>query len=114
LKALNKGHPAAAGIAIGAAWSGLLSNFAAGIFRVILRPFKIDDYVSAGGMVGTVMAIGLFGTSINTTDNFQTMIGNAKIFPDNDPEFFHQRVSAGGSGGTAGPYGRPQCGDWIA
>lgn len=78
---------AAAGIAIGAAWSGLLSNFAAGIFLVILRPFKIDDFVSAGGMLGTVTAIGLFGTTINTPDNIQTIVGNAKIFSDTIQNF---------------------------
>src|SRR5688500_8385414 len=51
---------AAVGIAIGAAWSGLLANFAAGAFLVVLRPFKVGDYVKAGGLDGTVREIGLF------------------------------------------------------
>ena len=55
---------AAAGIAIGAAWAGLLANFAAGIFLVILRPFKVGDFIQAGGMTGTVHEMGLFATQI--------------------------------------------------
>jgi small conductance mechanosensitive channel len=78
---------AAAGIAIGAAWSGLLANFAAGVFLVILRPFKVGDFISAGGVDGTVEAIGLFGTTINTGDNVHTIIGNNKIFSDNIRNF---------------------------
>ena len=45
---------AAVGIAIGAAWAGLLSNFAAGIFLMVLRPFKVGDFIQGGGMLGTV------------------------------------------------------------
>jgi small conductance mechanosensitive channel len=71
---------AAGGVAIGVAWGGLLANFAAGAFLVFLRPFKVGDFVTAGGVTGTVEAIGLFGTTINTPDNFQTIIGNNSIF----------------------------------
>jgi small conductance mechanosensitive channel len=74
---------AAAGIAIGAAWSGLLANFAAGVFIIILRPFKVGDFIAAGGIEGTVEAIGLFGTTVNTGDNVHTIVGNNKIFSDN-------------------------------
>ena len=70
---------AGAGIAIGAAWSGLLSNFAAGIFLLILRPFKLGEYITGGGVEGTVTEIGLFSTTINTPDNVKTFVGNAKI-----------------------------------
>lgn len=73
---------AAAGIAIGAAWSGLLANFAAGVFLVILRPFKVGDFVTVGGVTGTVRDIGLFGTTVNTPDNVLAIVGNAKIFGD--------------------------------
>ncbi|MBV8821025.1 MAG: mechanosensitive ion channel family protein [Acidobacteriaceae bacterium] len=73
---------AAMGIAIGAAWSGLMSNFAAGMFLIILRPFKVGDFVTAGGITGTVEAIGLFGTMLNTPDNVATIIGNAKVLGD--------------------------------
>ena len=71
------------GIAIGAAWGGLLSNFAAGAFLIVLRPFKVGDYILAGGVEGTVHQLGLFATSIVTPDNVETIVGNAKIFADN-------------------------------
>jgi small conductance mechanosensitive channel len=73
---------AAGGVAIGVAWGGLLANFAAGTFLVFLRPFKVGDVVAAGGVTGSVEAIGLFGTTINTPDNVLTIIGNNKIFSD--------------------------------
>jgi small conductance mechanosensitive channel len=78
---------AGVGIAVGAAWSGLLSNFAAGLFLVMLRPFKVGDFVSAGGVIGTVQAIGLFGTTVNTPDNVLTIVGNSKIFSDTIQNF---------------------------
>lgn len=67
------------GLAIGAAWGGLLSNFAAGAFILVLRPFKAGDYVAAGGVEGTIRMIGLFSTTIDTGDNVQTLVGNASI-----------------------------------
>ena len=73
---------AAAGVAIGLAWSGLLANFAAGAFMVVLRPIKVGDFVTIGGVTGTVTELGLFTTTINTPDNVQTIIGNNKIFSD--------------------------------
>lgn len=73
---------AAMGIAIGAAWAGLLSNFAAGVFVVVLRPFKVGDAITAGGVTGTVEQIGLFATQFLTPDNIHTVVGNAKIFGD--------------------------------
>lgn len=78
---------AGAGVAIGAAWSGLLGNFAAGAFMLILRPFKVGDFVSIGGTVGTVHELGLFGTTIVTPDNVMTLIGNGKIFGDTIQNF---------------------------
>jgi small conductance mechanosensitive channel len=78
---------AAGGVAIGVAWGGLLANFAAGAFLVFLRPFKVGDFVSVGGVVGTVESVGLFGTVINTPDNVQTIIGNNKIFADTIQNF---------------------------
>jgi small conductance mechanosensitive channel len=78
---------AGAGLAIGAAWSGLLGNFAAGAFMLILRPFKVGDFVSVGGVTGTVHELGLFGTSIVTPDNVLTLIGNGKIFGDTIQNF---------------------------
>jgi len=74
---------AAMGVAIGAAWAGLLANFAAGAFLVVLRPFKVGDYVKVAGVEGTVMEVGLFASAINTPDNVLTVVGNNKIFGDN-------------------------------
>lgn len=73
---------AAAGVAIGMAWSGLLANFAAGAFMIVLRPFKVGDFVTAGGVTGTVKEIGLFVTAIVTLENVVTLVGNNKIFSD--------------------------------
>src|SRR5277367_4007638 len=73
---------AAAGVAIGMAWSGLLSNFAAGVFLIILQPFKVGDFVTAGGVTGTVEEVGLFVTAINAPDNVRNIVGNSKIFGD--------------------------------
>jgi small conductance mechanosensitive channel len=73
---------AAAGVAIGAAWAGLLSNFAGGAFLIVLRPFKVGDYVKVGGVEGTVTEIGLFATTLLTPDNVTTYVGNGKIFGD--------------------------------
>ena len=78
---------ASAGLAVGLAWSGLLQNFAAGAFLMILRPFKVGDLIQAGGVLGTVEDIGLFVTTINTLDNIKTFVGNAKIFNDNIQNF---------------------------
>jgi len=78
---------AAGGIAIGVAWGGLLANFAAGAFLVFLRPFKVGDFVTAGGVTGTVDAISLFGTTINTPDNVLTIVGNNKVFSETIQNF---------------------------
>jgi small conductance mechanosensitive channel len=78
---------AGAGVAIGAAWSGLLGNFAAGAFMLVLRPFKVGDFVLIGGVVGTGHELGLFGTTIITPDNVLTLIGNGKIFGDTIQNF---------------------------
>lgn len=71
---------AGAGLAIGTAWAGMLANFAAGAFMVILRPFKVGDQVSVAGITGTVREIGLFVTAIDTSDNIRTFVGNNKVF----------------------------------
>ena len=78
---------AGAGVAIGAAWSGMLGNFAAGAFMLILRPFKVGDFVSVGGVTGTVHELGLFGTTIVTPDSVLTVVGNGKIFADTIQNF---------------------------
>jgi small conductance mechanosensitive channel len=78
---------AAAGVAIGMAWSGLLANFAGGVFLVILQPFKVGDFVTAAGVTGTIEEIGLFATTLNTPDNVKTIVGNGKVFSDTIQNF---------------------------
>ncbi len=73
---------AGAGVAIGVAWSGMLGNFAAGAFMLILRPFKVGDFVQVAGITGTVQELGLFGTTLVTPDNVMTIVGNGKVFGD--------------------------------
>ena len=86
---------AGAGVAIGAAWSGLLGNFASGIFLLVLRPYQVGDYVAVGGVEGTVLDLGLFGTTINTPDNVKTIVGNGKVMGGDIKNFSsnpHRRV----------------------
>ncbi|MFO0760092.1 MAG: mechanosensitive ion channel family protein [Byssovorax sp.] len=80
---------AAAGVAIGMAWSGLLSNFAAGVFLIILRPFKVGDMITAAGITGVVAEVGLFASAIDTADNIRNFVGNAKIFGDTIQNYTH-------------------------
>jgi len=70
---------AAGGVAIGMAWSGLLGNFAAGVFLLVLRPFKVGDFVTVGGQTGTVVDIGMFGTSLDAPDNVRVIVGNGAV-----------------------------------
>jgi small conductance mechanosensitive channel len=78
---------AATALAVGTAWAGLLANFAAGAFLIVLRPFKVGDFISAGGVTGTVHEIGLFVTSFDTPDNVRTFVGNNKIFSETIQNF---------------------------
>ena len=78
---------AATALAIGTAWAGLLANFAAGAFLLVLRPFKVGDFITAGGITGTVHEIGLFVTSFDTPDNVRTFVGNNKIFSETIQNF---------------------------
>lgn len=73
----------AIGVALGVAWSGLLANFAAGIFLVVLRPFKVGDYITAAGQTGTVAEVGMFVTKLTADNNIIVHIGNNKLFADN-------------------------------
>ncbi len=70
---------AAMGLAIGAAWSGMLSNFAAGVFLILFKPFKVGDFVTVGGTTGTIKEIGMFACTIATLENVFTVVGNGKI-----------------------------------
>src|ERR1700722_9127873 len=78
---------AAMGLAVGMAWAGLLANFAAGAFLLVLRPFKVGDFITAGGVTGTVHELGLFVTTFDTPDNVRTFVGNNKVFSDTIQNF---------------------------
>lgn len=69
----------AAGLAIGLALQGSLSNLAAGVLIIALRPFKVGDFVDGGGHSGTVTDIGLFYTKFTTPDNRAIILPNAML-----------------------------------
>lgn len=70
----------ASALAIGLALQGTLSNIAAGVMLLILRPFKIGDAVSIGGTLGIVDAIGLFTTEMHSFDNIGISMPNSKVW----------------------------------
>lgn len=72
----------AAGLAVGLALQGSLSNFAAGVMMIILQPFRLGDYIEAGGAEGKVTEIQVFSTIITTKDNKRIVFPNAKITSD--------------------------------
>ena len=72
----------AAGLAVGLALQGSLSNFAAGVMLVIFQPFQLGDFVEAGGATGTVSEIQIFNTIIHTQDGKKVIVPNAKITGD--------------------------------
>jgi small conductance mechanosensitive channel len=70
----------AAGLAVGLAFQGSLSNFAAGVLLLVFRPFKVGDVVTAGGVTGQVDGIGLFTTTLDTFDNRRLVVPNKAVF----------------------------------
>jgi small conductance mechanosensitive channel len=70
----------AAGLAIGLAVQGSLSNLAAGIMLLVLRPFKVGDVIQVGGHLGTVDEIELFNVKIDTPDNRRIIYPNSQVF----------------------------------
>ncbi len=70
---------AAAGLAIGLALQGSLSNFASGVLLIIFRPFKVGDFVEAGGISGTVEAVEIFTTQLRTGDNKTIIVPNGQV-----------------------------------
>ncbi|OUL98873.1 mechanosensitive ion channel family protein [Variovorax sp. JS1663] len=78
---------AGAGLAIGTAWGGLLTHFAAGVFLQVLRPYRVGDFVSVGGVTGTVRELGLFGTTLILPDNAVCTVGNNKVLSDTITNF---------------------------
>jgi small conductance mechanosensitive channel len=70
----------AAGLAVGLALQGTLGNFAAGVMLLIFRPFKIGDYVEAGGTAGSVQEIGIFSTTLHSPDNVRIIVPNSVVY----------------------------------
>lgn len=73
----------AAGLAIGLALQSSLSNFAAGIMMIILRPFKAGDFIEGAGIAGSVELVHIFSTRLKTPDNRTVIVPNAKLIGDN-------------------------------
>lgn len=73
----------AAGLAIGLALQGSLSNFAAGFLLIVLRPFKKGDYIEGAGTAGIVDEMQVFNTILNTPDNRRVIVPNSKLTNDN-------------------------------
>ncbi|MDO5608147.1 MAG: mechanosensitive ion channel [Capnocytophaga sp.] len=78
---------AAAGLAVGLALQGSLSNFAGGALIMIFKPFKIGDYISAQGEQGTVKKIEIFTTTLNTVDNKEIILPNGALSNGNITNF---------------------------
>lgn len=79
----------AAGLAIGLALQGSLSNLAAGVMLVAFRPFKVGDYINAAGVSGTVDAVTLFTTELTTPDNVKIIVPNGDVFSSAITNFSH-------------------------
>lgn len=69
----------AAGLAVALAFQGTLSNFSSGVMLLTFRPFKVGDFVDAGGVAGTVKEIGVFTTTMATPDNVRIIIPNSAV-----------------------------------
>jgi len=82
----------AAGLAVGLALQGTLSNVAAGVMLLIFRPFRVGQYVDIGGTAGTVEAIGLFVTHLNTPDNVHIIVPNSDIYGGTIQNFSHNEL----------------------
>jgi len=70
----------AASLAVGLALQGTLANFASGVMLLLFRPFQVDDFIEVAGETGTVEAIRVFATTLNTIDNVQVTIPNGKVY----------------------------------
>ena len=73
----------AAGLAVGLALQGSLSNFAAGVLILVLRPFSVNDWVEMAGTAGKVQSIRIFTTELRTGDNKCVIIPNARVLESN-------------------------------
>ncbi|AFY71742.1 MscS Mechanosensitive ion channel [Thalassoporum mexicanum PCC 7367] len=77
----------AAGLAVGLALQGSLSNFASGVLMIIFRPFKVGDFIDAAGTMGVVKEIQIFSTILTTPDNKKVIVPNASITGGNITNF---------------------------
>lgn len=73
----------AAGLAVGLALQGSLSNFASGILMILFKPFRAGDYIEGAGVGGLVKAVGIFTTELRAPDNKTIIVPNAKMMGDN-------------------------------
>ncbi len=81
-----------AGLAVGLALQGSLSNFAAGVLMIIFKPFKVGDYIEGGGVAGSVQDIGVFTTELMSPDNKKIIVPNGKITGDNIVNFTAKEI----------------------
>lgn len=82
----------AAGLAIGFAMQGTLSNIAAGVMLLFFRPFKVGQWVDIGGTAGTVRGIGLFTTEMDAGDNVRIIVPNSNIWGASIKNFSHNKT----------------------
>jgi small conductance mechanosensitive channel len=82
----------AAGLAIGLALQGALSNFAAGVMLLVFRPLKVGDMVEVAGVVGVVAEIGMFSMKLDTPDNIRVNLPNSKVYGDVVKNFTHHET----------------------
>lgn len=82
----------AAGLAIGLALQGTLSNVAAGVMLLLFRPFKVGDYVEVAGLAGTVADVSLFTTELTTPDNVQIVTPNSDIWGSPIKNYSHHET----------------------
>jgi small conductance mechanosensitive channel len=82
----------AASLAIGLALQGTLGNLAAGVMLLFFRPFRVGDYVEAGGHAGTVKAVDLFMTEFATPDNVRILVPNGQIWGGSVVNYSHHET----------------------
>lgn len=70
----------AAGLAIGLAMQGTLSNFSAGVMLLFFRPFKVGDFIDAAGTMGSVVEIGIFSSTLKSPDNVKIVVPNSQVY----------------------------------
>ena len=79
----------AMGLAVGLALQGTLGHVASGVMLLLFRPFKIGDFIDGGGVSGTVEAISLFTTTMNTPDNVHIIVPNGQLWDTAIKNFSH-------------------------